>query len=97
MTWQYSEIERLRAEVASLRAMNGHLLAKTEAMQSQNNDLRAQLVMPVAENDEALDLRDEMMDESMVSPALEPCLPAPSLESACQHPCDAGLFCRSQH
>jgi len=92
---QYSEIERLRAEVASLRAMNGHLLAKTEALQSQNNDLRAQLVMPVAENDEALDLRDEMMDESMVATlglakpkAKDDCRGGTSPSEHCQENCE---------
>jgi len=64
---QRVENERLRAEIHSLRAMNGHLLAKTKALQLENNDLRAQLAMPAADNDKALDLRDEMMDESMVA------------------------------
>jgi len=64
---QRVENERLRAEVASLRAMNGRLLAKTKTLQFENNDLRAKLAMPAADNDKALDLRDELMDESMVA------------------------------
>ena len=50
--------------------MNGRLLAKTKTLQFENNDLRAKLAMPAADNDKALDLRDELMDESMVSQIL---------------------------